>query len=218
MNIKLIHPCDKVLLFLFDSQYEVASTFMRPQEYYESHLPGIRNNFFTVEQFMDAYSKHFGAFTYCQDWTGFNIPGTHLTKFFKLYSHDLLKKEMVLKELIEKNKPKGKFYVIASVAGKQAVMKHEIAHALFHVNSTYKAHMEDLVLTIPKKKMKTLARELHKKGYAKPVIIDEIQAYLSTSSDSELTSMFGDDVPQTVVPKFREFFTTTFKQQKIKLR
>src|ERR1700760_4146537 len=85
---------------LFENQYSCCSTFLRLQEYYESPIKGIRGNYFTLEQFMDAYAETKGNFTYTLDWGGFNVPGHVIKKFFDLFGMNLLEKEKNLYHLL----------------------------------------------------------------------------------------------------------------------
>src|SRR4249920_176504 len=80
-----------IFLVRFDSQYELASTFLRIQEHYESSR--FRGRVFTLEQYMDWYAARFGAFTYFEDWSGFNVPSTAFEPFYRGRFDPLLRKE-----------------------------------------------------------------------------------------------------------------------------
>jgi len=41
----------------YNTRYELCSCFMRIQEFYESDIPVIRGNYFTLDQYMDEYAK-----------------------------------------------------------------------------------------------------------------------------------------------------------------
>src|SRR6185503_8648159 len=99
---------DGVFLVRFDTQYGLASTFLRIQEHYESSR--FRNRVFSLEQFMDWYADQFGAFTYYEDWSGFNVPSTALEPFYAGEFDPLLRKEQELLRLFEKERRP--FYVI----------------------------------------------------------------------------------------------------------
>ena len=58
----------------YNTRYELCSSFMRMQEFYESDIPCIKDNYFTLEKFMDEYAKKNGGFSYTMDWSEFNIP------------------------------------------------------------------------------------------------------------------------------------------------
>ena len=68
-------------IYLIESKtrQDLAATFMRVQEYYESPVFGGRT--FSVGEFAAWYASEYGAFTYCQDWSGFNIPSWVLEPF-----------------------------------------------------------------------------------------------------------------------------------------
>src|SRR5687767_6039954 len=85
---------DGIFVVRFQSQYELASTFLRVQEHYES--PRFRNRVFSLEQFMDWYARRYGAFTYYEDWAGFNVPSTALAAFYQGKFDPLLRKEQRL--------------------------------------------------------------------------------------------------------------------------
>ena len=88
MRLKQVYPG---LYFLkFPNQYEL--TMIRLQEFYESPYKNIRGKHFTLEQYMDAYAKHKGNFTYCSDWNGFNIPSIVIQDFFIIF-HPIRDKE-----------------------------------------------------------------------------------------------------------------------------
>src|SRR5580704_15894322 len=97
-----------IYLLCFKTQYELAATFLRVQEYYES--PRFSGRIFSLEQFMDWYAERFGNFTYYQDWTGFNVPSTALRPFYDGRFDPLSEKEKRLLRLFKGlRKP---FYVI----------------------------------------------------------------------------------------------------------
>jgi len=168
---------------------------------------------------MDLYAKSQGNFTYATDWSGFNIPGHVVKEFYAKYWHVTSEKTLnhkeraLLKMLAPLIKSKKKFYVIGTFKDKKnkvgttSIINHEIAHGLFYLNVEYKKQMTKLVSEFKSKKK--FGVDLLKKGYSKPVIEDEIQAYLSTSSLSDLKKCFGCFLDPIIrVPKdFKETFT-----------
>jgi len=176
-------PISNVIHFKSDNQYEISMTFMRMQEFYESPIKDIRNEYFTLEQYMDRYAELSGNFTYTLDWAGFNIPGDVVSRFFAVFYPDLTMKESRLhgqlrRSINEYLKYETKFYVIGTY--KNSDVAHELAHALFYLNDSYREKMENLVKSIPSIEYNRLSKKLIKMGYDTSVIDDEIQAYLST--------------------------------------
>jgi hypothetical protein len=196
-NIKTWQVLDGLFQFEFDNQYELTSTMMRLQEFYESPYKGIRGEYFTLEDYMDVYAKNFGNFTYTSDWIGFNVPGHIVEKFLEVYSGKLLTKEEHFVDALhgilnEHNYPK-RFYVIASPApnsdlGKD-VLAHETAHGLYYLNREYKMEMNEVLDNINVRTFKNISKVLLDKGYAKPLVRDEMQAYFSTSEMVQLESV-----------------------------
>lgn len=200
----------------FLTQYELTSTYMRVQEYYESNIQGIRGTFFTLEEFMDAYAKFKGNFTYCIDWSGFNVPGKVAKEFFT--KADLLEKEKKFWKRIGKrvniDKP---FYLIGTHGVKADLddVRHEIAHGLYYLNEDYRHDMhalvggyEDIV------RLKKLLLEM---GYCNEVIEDEVQAYLATNTKKTLKQQIKGSEICSVPRRFKYAFDHYIKECKIKV-
>jgi len=164
-----VQIADGIFLVRFPTQYELASTFLRVQEHYESSR--FRNRVFTLEAYMDWYAATFGAFTYFEDWSGFNVPSIAFEPFTSGRFDPLLKKEQRLLRRFRRDRPP--FYVIGVAADRD--LKHEFAHALFFTRPAYKravlAAMRDYDTS-------ALERKLARMGYHKHVLPDEVHAYL----------------------------------------
>jgi hypothetical protein len=128
---------DRIFLVRFETQYALASSFLRFQEHYESSR--FRNRVFSLEQFMDWYAARSGAFTYYEDWSGFNVPSTAFAPFYQGRFDPLLEKEKRLLRLFERESTP--FYVIG-VAADQG-LTHELAHALFFTRPAYRRAVRD---------------------------------------------------------------------------
>ena len=168
-----VQIADGIFLVRFPTQYELASTFLRVQEHYESSR--FRNRVFTLEAYMDWYAAAFGAFTYFEDWSGFNVPSLALEPFANGRFDPLLKKEQrFLRRFRHDRRP---FYVIGVASDRD--LKHELAHALFFTRPDYKravlAAMRDYDTS-------ALERKLARMGYHKHVLRDEVHAYLVAPS------------------------------------
>ena len=132
-EIKIYHigELGDILHLHYEKQYELCSTFMRLQEFYESDIPEIKGNFFSLEEYMDAYANRMGNFSYTSDWSGFNVPSNVYYSWLEKFKNDLLRKEEALVDIISKETNKTKFYIIGSYGdNKNAIVRHEIAHAL----------------------------------------------------------------------------------------
>lgn len=164
-----------IFLVKFPTQYELASTFLRIQEHYESSR--FRNRVFSLETYMDWYASEFGAFTYFEDWNGFNVPSTAFEPFSNGRFDPLLKKE---KRLLNRfRRARRPFYVIAVAAGRD--LKHEIAHALFFTRPRYR---HAVIAAMRRYDTSALEKALARMGYHRHVIRDEVHAYLVAPAGS----------------------------------
>jgi hypothetical protein len=165
---------DGIYLVRFDSQYALASTFLRIQEHYESSR--FRGRVFSLEDYMDWYAGRFGAFTYYQDWSGFNVPSTALAPFYSGRFDPLLGKEQQLLRLLANvNRP---FYVIGLFD--EHDLMHELAHALFFLRPAYRRHVR---AALREHDTTAIARRLASMGYHRSVLEDEVHAYVLAGSD-----------------------------------
>lgn len=195
-TIKEVKP--KIFLFECDNSYDLAMTFLRYQETYESPNPKFRNKPFTIIDFMEWYSKTQGlknhgveGFSYPLDWAGFNFPSFIIDKLlndigitdrnkyddFILESYNMIKNKYYYDD---------NFYIIGATAGNEKTIKHEIAHGFFYTNPEYKKEMKKLVKALPADKIEKFNTHLASVGYTKQVFVDEIQAYLSTGVSNSM--------------------------------
>ena len=164
-----------IYLLRFDTQYDLAATFLRFQEHYES--PRFHGRVFSLEEYMDWYAEQYGNFTYYQDWAGFNVPSTALRAFYAGKFDPLTRKEQRLLRLFEKLR--GRFYIIGIFDRRERDLTHELAHALFFTDAGYRKAVRRALRTYA---TGALERQLVEAGYARHVIQDEIQAYLIAPS------------------------------------
>lgn len=93
-----------------------------------------------------------------------------------------------LYEVLHDYTQKGALYVVGCVAGDRLTKAHELRHARFFVDSSYKEY----VFKIWYERLNDIQREhitgfLSRLGYPKHVIVDEFQAYMFT----EKSNFFG---------------------------
>jgi hypothetical protein len=187
---KLFNNC---LLFKFKNQKELALSFCRVQEYYEGK-PGVQGKLLSFESFIDEYMDKEGNIEYFNYWTGFNIPGYVFSEWFKVNATEKTKWELTLAEAVasklDLTKP---FYVIGALEDDAETIDHEIAHALYYMDDEYSKTMDSITYQFYKQLRKQYSRMVNRlkdMGYAKSVIKDEIQAYMSTSNKKELVDDF----------------------------
>lgn len=165
----------------FPTRHLVTSTFLRFQEHYES--PEFSGKVFTLEDFMDWYAETRGAFTYCEDWSGFNLPSSVFAPFRAGKFDPLTRKETWLLGLFDRVAEP--FYVIGTIEGGDA-LTHEIVHGLFSTADGYADEVRAALKAHPLPKQRAV---LKKMGYAAHVRDDELNAYLLTGMADEMASI-----------------------------
>ncbi|MDP3881976.1 MAG: hypothetical protein Q8Q31_03830 [Nanoarchaeota archaeon] len=191
MTIRKITPA--IYYVEYKERFSMARALMRLSEYYDS--PHFKGKIFGSEELIKWYisnskkGKETGKFTYYDDWEGFNFPSEILEPFYHGKFDPLNTEE---KELLESFREKieagEKFYIIATALDifTKEVFQHELAHAFFYMNSSYKSQALDILGELSNSNLKILrdyVNSIHGIGYAEERITDEIHAYLITYDD-----------------------------------
>lgn len=172
---------ESIYLVEFPTQYQLAATFLRFQEYYESKR--FHGRVFSLEEYMDWYAKQYGNFTYYEDWSGFNIPSAVLKPFREGQFDPLLRKERELLDLFADRTDD--FYMVGVTGNGGGIdpdtTRHELAHALFNTHDVYRTAVRRKLREYDTSKIKRL---LEDHGYWKHVLEDEVHAYLLTNDST----------------------------------
>jgi len=175
----------------FSNQGDLASTFLRFQEYHES--PKFGGAVFTRQEFEEWYAgENGGKFTYLTDWSGFNLPSSVLTPFVDgkfdplsaeergLVDHFVREQNLSPGESREEHHP---FYLIGTYGkfgfADKSTVKHELCHALFHLDQGYNEQVKEVLKDKDLTKFEAYLRKL---GYGDNVLLDEINAYVVTDA------------------------------------
>lgn len=180
----------QIYLLETDSKYDIAMTFWRSQEFYESPNTNFRGKNFSLLEYMDWYAKTCSgieSFSYSNDYIGYNVPGEVIMKCYTVNEERTPYDKFMLSIVrdIFFDQDGGKFYLIGAHKGDSKTINHELAHAFFYVDNEYREHTTQLVNDIPSKKdiFTTLTDEFL---YDKSVLVDETQAFMSTGLVSTL--------------------------------
>jgi len=211
----------------FDTQYELTMHFLRAQEYYES--PKFHKTIFPLVDYMDWYSKVHGkgSFSYTRDWSGFNTPSWALTAVYnsETYLPDRNRYDKLMGTLIDRvcyEEEGHAFYFIGTFAGgginkkgeKDDILAHEIAHALYTVNSEYSGKVNELLNARRKGLAVDMMGEpypddaavvLHEMGYHDSTIQDEIHAYCATGLCEKLEGAITKKEMKPFQKLFKEY-------------
>ncbi len=177
--IKIESPMKGVVHLVYKTQDDLARAFVRIEEHYES--PEFAGKIFTLGQFRKWYSETYGAWTYYEDWCGFNVPRRAFKAFVDGMFDPLTKREQAILDLVRYRQDD--YYVIGTYeGGDEWVYKHELAHAMFHLSPEYRDDVCKLIESFGDSVV-PLANVLRKQGYGENVIMDECNAYMTTSED-----------------------------------
>jgi len=204
---------DGLIHLKFPTQFDLCSTMLRPQEFYESSFEEIKGKHFTLDTYMDLYSRKHGSFNYFDEVEGFNIPGNSLVKFFKWFT-DLREREVILKHLVEacvNLELDDHFYLIAT-AGDLAALKHEKCHALYYLNENFKNEIDKMTrFELPTEVKVAITKWLSTMEYCEDVFNDEIQAYIIGDQTSDIYNICKG-VPKAKIRKIRTKYRQVYNR------
>lgn len=187
-------PYNAVLISA-DTREELAESFLRFQEHYES--PFWADKIFTKGQFKQWYSQTYGADTYRLDWSGFNFPSSVLRPFKDGLFDPLTDGEKTIISLLKYRTDD--FYVIGS--NTDDVLSHELCHALYHSNADYRESVNQII-DKNKKALTKAFNYLLSLGYHQKVLYDEVQAYVLDGDWFQEHNIF---IPEEVYSKIKQF-------------
>jgi hypothetical protein len=192
MKFDIIKAAEQIYWLKFEDSYDLAMTFLRYQEFYESPNEQFRGKSFTILDFQEWYAKDRGGFfTYPNDWAGFNLPSSVIDQVLNAGISDLNKYDTAIenthrqiKEEVWKDSYTDDYYLIGSAS--EELDPHEFGHARYYMDKAYRKEMSEHISALDGKSYQKLTDRLMDMGYTEKVLHDEIQAYLSTSNDRDL--------------------------------
>jgi len=204
IEYKITELFPKVFVFIVPDNYIRAMLFLRIQEFYESKNRRFKGKKFSFWDYKEWYSSiKKGNFTYTSDWSGFNVPlkvaikCKGVSKIETPYDREMNKSLNKICKMTDVKKA----YLLGVDSIESSIFKHEVAHALYYTNKEYKKSMDQITKLISVKKLKAIKTELKKWGYCEKVLMDEIQAYLSTEK-----SVLTKNLPKETLKKYRNNF------------
>jgi hypothetical protein len=177
--MKVSKITNEIVLVTYEDRVKLATTFLRFQEYYEN--PKFRNKIFTLGVFQDWYARKYGAFTYAEDWCGFNIPSHVLIPFAKGLFDPLTPDEQNFLNAFRHRSDK--FYIIGVTEGdKDGALEHEITHGLYYTVLIYQS-MVNAYIQQHKDDLKEVFDYVGSKMYHKSVHLDEVNALVTSDCE-----------------------------------
>jgi len=184
MNYKLYQMSPSIFVVEMDNAEDLAHTFLRVQEFYESENDDFREGVFTIEEYKKWYctQSYDGTFSYAKDWVGFNIHSSVIERCYAC-SREFTKDDIFFLSICASIKNQigdNGYYLCGIKTCDKETLDHELAHALFSTNLEYRQVMIDAVLAIDRLNLDVIFTTLQDEGYSFSVVIDETQAHLST--------------------------------------
>ena len=196
MILKQIAP--KIYWIDYDNQEDLAMSFLRFQEHYES--PEFKDEIFTIGQYREWYktTSKTGAFTYATDWNGFNVPSYAFKPFINGIFDPLTEREdkLLIAMALGGIDFDSDFYLIGTHSGEIDVLEHEVCHALYYVNSEYRDKMNELM---SQHDLSDLHDILINMGYHKDLCQDESHAYICTGFEKGENMSCPDSLKEAMV-------------------
>jgi hypothetical protein len=207
-----------------ENRFDLAMTFLRSQEFYESDNPEVFEQNFDIIKYMRWYARkaNTSSFEYPNDWAGFNVPSRTINsalavtpmREWTIYDYamkDIIDEIPYGKFDIVDHKPIKKFYLIGTMTEgdfsyhNASVLSHEIAHAFYYLDGDYKKSTDELIATMSNGVKLKIFRSFKRLGYAERVWPDELQAYMISGMES-IANTEVDKAP------FQEIFDATLER------
>lgn len=206
--MKLIRSDKKILHFEFDTNKEMTLTFFRVEEHYESVYSNIREKTFSVMDFVETFMEDSGYIGYFENVYGFNVPGAAFKRFYERHATQLTPREQALQAAVRSAVNwDDDFYVIATVAGDDRTIDHEISHAIYYFEPGYRQRVAE---TISQQLRPDLLEEmkagLHDIGYVEDVVEDEIQAFMCSTPARKLRKILGCSATRLDRQPFKDLY------------
>jgi len=194
------------------NEFDLAMTFLRAQEFYESDNPKIKGQPFSIIEYIRWYArKHSASFTYPKDWDGFNVSSDVIRKALSNVNDWNMYDDAMYNLIVDMP---DRFYLIGTMYANSSVFRlldsrvndngvldHEVAHGFYYLNEDYKRSADEIITSMSKTTRNRIYKDLERMGYAKSVWNDEIQAYMVSGMESITTAKVD-----TVRKKFKKLF------------
>lgn len=200
----------------FDDARELSMAFFRYTEFYESKYDQIRGKKFTWVQQMGFYCREYlqdnnADWSYGSDWGGFNIPLSVIKQVHDLGIPDpnhydslmIAIHDMVFCDSLGKET----YLVGTSSSTEKSLLRHELTHAMFHIDEEYRKESTLIIESAPRKLEDALKEVLRNANYPDKVHIDEIQAYITTGEGGHF-----DDVEENGLEELRSCLRALHKK------
>lgn len=170
--IRLEYPLRDVTHLRFENRGLMSLALVRMQEHAENIL--FRGKTFTLTELIEESTLKLGEFDQLGTTYGVNFPASILPHFLEGQFDPLLGLERQVLDLL-KNIDFEKGYVIATFRNEE--LEHELAHAMWHIDSEYREDAEILLRGFNGRDRKRVEDYLKRYTYTPECWENEINAY-----------------------------------------
>lgn len=190
--IKIVEHAPGIIELKFKTDYDMHLGLMRFSDFYEGSK--LKGQFFDHETFFRTWLEEYGNFDMFETICGYNLTDRDIRKFFQIFQEDALWdiEKQVKRILAPYLKSKEKFCILSCNAGDHITLNHELAHGYYYLDKEYKNQMDEDVKALSPAVWRRVRAGLKELGYIDQVLMDEAQAFLSTSTMADLHDMFGN--------------------------
>ena len=184
--MKLERLSDRILFVRFKNEEEMVKTIIRIAEYYEN-MKKFDTDQPTFSQFIRWYKANKEPKTpYASYFYGINLTGNEIKYFVRAYpkSKQLVKEREFIDAVkmglgLRSLKETHKYSIIMCPASKRSsVFKHELAHAIYYMNTVYRDKVDDMISKINKHDLDKMREYLLTQEYNKSILDQEINSRL----------------------------------------
>jgi hypothetical protein len=222
---KLVNLREGLYQLFFDDFVPLGMAFVRYQEFYESKCDKVREKSATLAELMAHYARTQHSdkntnFTYPSDWGGYNLPASIIRDVHDAGISDLNFYDEFMHGVwgfinTDTDIPS---YLIGTSrnsdeddqAKYRGYMLHECTHAMFFIDEEYRNSCTKLIETAPVELKDQLTSALKKIGYPDKVIVDEIQAYITTGEGGHFDYVTVQEQFDELRSSLRELHRTSF--------
>ena len=176
-----------IFLLEFEHSDDLAMTFLRVQEFYESSNDKFRKNKFTLQEYKDWYitQSEDGTFSYCDDCAGFNVPSLIIDTCYKMHDERFPQDNFFLNicnkcKYLSSVNGLDSYYLIGITKGDDETLSHEIAHGLYTTNKNYRNKIDKALEQVDKETLDNMKSIVADIGYGEDTLLDEAHAYWAT--------------------------------------
>ena len=188
--VELVEVLPGIVHASFSSPALVPAALLRFEDFIESSE--FKDKIFTREEHAEWYrrSRTHGGFSYYYDWDGFHIPSRAFKPFHAGKFDPLTSAEQVIVRLTKRFTDE--FCLIAAASNEIGTVRHEIAHALYGLNSAYRSEVQQ---ALKRYDLEPVERYLAEHVYHPSTWRDECHAYIGIDF-AFLQEELADELPQ----------------------